>query len=58
MAPIFFDAHVCSPPPTADLIGQEMDFECGCGLRWRLELLREEGRPPRALLDLALRWSR
>jgi hypothetical protein len=23
--------------PTADLIGQEVDFECGYGLRWRLE---------------------
>jgi hypothetical protein len=29
--------HVCSPPSTADLIGREMDFECRCGRRWRLE---------------------
>jgi hypothetical protein len=37
MAPLFFDAHVCSPPPTEDLVGREMDFECRCGRRWRLE---------------------
>jgi hypothetical protein len=37
VAPVFFDPHVCSPPSTAGLIGWEMDFECGCGRRWRLE---------------------
>jgi hypothetical protein len=37
VAPIFFDPHVCSPPSTADLIGGEMDFECGSGWGWRLE---------------------
>jgi hypothetical protein len=26
MAPLFFDPHVCSPPPTEGLVGQEMDF--------------------------------
>jgi hypothetical protein len=32
------DPHVCKLPPTADLIRQEMDFECtGCERRWRLE---------------------
>jgi hypothetical protein len=35
--PVFFDPHVCSPPSTAGLIGREMDFECSCGRRWRLE---------------------
>jgi hypothetical protein len=34
---VFFDAHVCRPPSTASLIGREMDFECRCGRRWRLE---------------------
>jgi hypothetical protein len=37
VTPIFFDSHLCKLPPTADLIGREMDFECGCGRRWRLE---------------------
>jgi hypothetical protein len=37
VTPVFFDAHVCSPPATADLVGREMDFECRCGRRWRLE---------------------
>ena len=37
VAPVFFDPHVCSPPSTADLIGREMDFDCLCGRRWRLE---------------------
>jgi hypothetical protein len=37
MAPVFFDSHVCSPPPTVDLVGREMDYECRCGRRWRLE---------------------
>jgi len=37
MTPIFFDPHVCCPPATTDLIGREMDFECRCGRRWRLE---------------------
>jgi hypothetical protein len=37
VAPVFFDPHVCRPPATADLIGREMDFECRCGRRWRLE---------------------
>jgi hypothetical protein len=37
VAPVFFDPHVCSLPSTADLIGREMDFECRCGRRWRLE---------------------
>jgi hypothetical protein len=27
MTPIAFDPHVCKLPSTADLIGQEMDFE-------------------------------
>jgi hypothetical protein len=31
------DHHVCSPPSTAELVGREMDFECRCGRRWRLE---------------------
>jgi catechol 2,3-dioxygenase-like lactoylglutathione lyase family enzyme len=26
-APVFFDPHVCSPPPTAGLMGPEMGFE-------------------------------
>jgi hypothetical protein len=43
MAPIFFDSHICSPPSTADLIGREMDFECRCGRRWRLEHYLIEG---------------
>jgi hypothetical protein len=29
--------HGCSPPSTAELVGREMDFECRCGRRWRLE---------------------
>jgi hypothetical protein len=37
VAPIFLDRHVCQPPPTADLIRREIDFECACGRRWRLE---------------------
>jgi hypothetical protein len=37
MAPIFFDPHVCTPPSTFNLIGREMNFECRCGRRWRLE---------------------
>jgi hypothetical protein len=37
VTPTFFDAHVCNLPPTGNLIGQELDFECGCGRRWRLE---------------------
>jgi hypothetical protein len=37
MTPIFFDTHTCSLPSTADLISREMDFECRCGRRWRLE---------------------
>jgi hypothetical protein len=37
------DAHVCTPPATADLIGREMDFECACGRRWRLEHYWSEG---------------
>jgi hypothetical protein len=37
VAPVFFDPHVCQPPSTANLIGREMDFECRCGRRWRLE---------------------
>jgi hypothetical protein len=37
MAPAFFDTHVCSLPSSADLIGREMDFDCSCGRRWRLE---------------------
>jgi hypothetical protein len=37
MAPNFFDPHVCCLPSTADVIGREMDFECRCGRRWRLE---------------------
>jgi hypothetical protein len=44
VAPVFFDPHVYSPPSTADLIGREMDFECGCGRRWRLENYLREGR--------------
>jgi hypothetical protein len=42
-APIFFDSHVCWPPSTTDLIGREMDFECRCGRRWRLEHYLIEG---------------
>jgi hypothetical protein len=30
VAPLFFDPHVCSPPPTEGLKGLEMDFECRC----------------------------
>jgi hypothetical protein len=37
MTPIFFDPPRFQPPSTADLIGREMDFECRCGRRWRLE---------------------
>jgi hypothetical protein len=49
MTPIFFDPHVCQPPSTADLIGREMDFECGCGRRCRLEhSFGEDGSLPRA----------
>jgi hypothetical protein len=40
---VFFDSHVCCPPSTADLIGREMDFECSCGRRWRLEHYLIEG---------------
>jgi hypothetical protein len=43
MAPIFFDPHVCIPPPTEELVGRDMDFECGCGQRWRLEHWFAEG---------------
>jgi hypothetical protein len=42
-SPSFFDPHVCTPPPTADLIGREMDFTCSCGRRWRLEHYLIEG---------------
>jgi hypothetical protein len=37
VTPVFFGPHVCDPPSTADLLGREMDFECQCGRRWRLE---------------------
>jgi len=37
MSPIFFDPHICGPPSTAGLFGREMDWECRCGRRWRLE---------------------
>jgi hypothetical protein len=30
MTPIA-DAHVCTPPATADLYGREIDFEYACG---------------------------
>ncbi len=45
MAPVFFDPHVCTPPPTAALIDREMDFECACGGRWRLEHYLIDGEP-------------
>jgi hypothetical protein len=32
-----FDPHACSPPLSWDLIGRELDWECACGRRWRLE---------------------
>jgi hypothetical protein len=37
VAPTFFDPHASQQLATADLIGREMDFECRCGRRWRLE---------------------
>jgi hypothetical protein len=37
VTPAFFDPHMCSPPPTAPLVGRELDFTCSCGRRWRLE---------------------
>jgi hypothetical protein len=43
MAPVFFDPHVCEPPTTWNLIGHELDWTCGCGLRWRLEHYLIEG---------------
>jgi hypothetical protein len=45
MVPAFFDAHVCHPPPTANLLHRDrMAWNCGCGRRWWLEwFLSEDG---------------
>jgi hypothetical protein len=37
MAPISSTLTCTGRRRTADLIGREMDFECRCGRRWRLE---------------------
>jgi hypothetical protein len=57
VAPVFFDPHVCSPPPTADLIGREMDFECRCGRRWRLEHHFEKQGFPIAPSVAGMSWA-
>ncbi len=39
MTPIFFDPHVCAPPPTWGRT-EYAEWRCSCGWRWHLELLR------------------